>query len=53
MKDKKSLVNVSLVFFDNFNKGKIENSKLEILKNLLRVLNRDINIHKILRSYMK
>ncbi len=48
MKNRKCLVNVSLVFFDNFDKGKIETSKLEILKNLLRVLNRDINIHKIL-----
>ncbi len=45
---KVSCANVSLVFFDKYLKGNVESQKFLILENLLKTLNDDINIDKIL-----
>ena len=48
MVQEKSLLNVSLVFFDRYLKGKVDSQKILILNKLLKTLNDDVNINKIL-----
>ena len=48
MKNKKSFLNVSIVFFETYNKFEKYEPKLNIFLNLIKFLNNDININKIL-----
>ena len=48
MKNEKSCLNVSIVFFEKYNKSEKYQPKLDIFLNLIKFLDNDVNIKKIL-----